>query len=284
MISHADFLALLHAFPAGWPRPLCMGILNITPDSFHDGGAYLDPAAALAQMTRLVDMGADLIDIGGMSSRPGHTELSAAAEWARLEPVLRQAARVCPAPLSVDTDKAEVAEAALAHGVSVINYCGGRQNAQIYALAAQSKAPLIVMHRAGTAGAHDEIVEEVAGFFRVSLQAAEMAGVQPWQLVFDPGLGFEKDIAENLALLRATPQLAAMGRPLLLGYSHKRFVAALSGERHGAAPLGNCALAAYAVLHGAHIVRVHEAEPFVAIARTLSGIQAEENDGSNYPA
>ena len=275
MIDKREFITWLQQFPAAWLRPLCRGILNVTPDSFHDGGAYLHPADALHRLQQMLVAGVDLIDIGAMSSRPGHQPISAEEEWQRLAPVLRQAVQICSAPISVDTDKAEVAEAALKAGAAAINYCGGKQDTAIYHLAAEYGVPLIVMHRDGEEGGHAAIVNEVLAFFQASRRTALSVGVAEWQLVFDPGFGFAKNVAENVTLMRALPQLAAAGRPLLAGFSHKRFVAALSGERAGAAPYGNSALSAYCLLHGVHIIRVHEVEHFVPVARALRLLQEE---------
>lgn len=245
-------------YPEQLRRPLLMGILNLTPDSFHDGGAYMSLEAAQRQLAALIAAGADLIDIGGMSSRPGHTPLDAQEEISRVLPLLQAAARDCPLPLSIDTDKAEVAAAAITAGARIINYSGGELDAAVFRLAAEKQAPLVMMHRAGQAGAHADICGEVEQFFRAAIAFARAQGVDEQWLILDPGLGFAKDERENLQLMRAIPRFSSLGRPLLYGFSHKRFVAALSGERPGQAPLGNLAAAAYAARQGAHILRMHE--------------------------
>jgi len=248
-------------------KPLLMGILNITPDSFHDGGRFLEQDQALRQLHTMIEAGADIVDIGGASSRPGHTPVSAATELERVLPVLQQAAG-CPVPLSIDTDKAEVAAAALAAGASIINYSGGELGRPMFSLAAQSEAPLIVMHRLGEAGAHRDMCGEVERFFLDCLELGCRQGIAPGQIILDPGFGFNKSFEENIALLHELPRFQALGQPLLLAFSHKRFAAALSGERPGSAAIGNQALTLYALLHGADLLRMHD------IAETTALIQA----------
>lgn len=250
-------------------RTLAMGILNITPDSFHDGGAYCDLAAARAQVAKMVQAGADLIDIGGMSSRPGHTVIPVETEISRILPLLQSFSGSLPVPFSVDTDRLLVAEAALAAGVSIINDCSGAVDSELFTLAARAKAPLVVMHRQGKAGAHADICAEVEQFFLAARQSAQRAGVSAEQLIFDPGLGFHKSPGENIQLLHATPRLKALGSPLLIGYSHKRFIAGLGGEAAGAAPHGNAFAAVFSLLAGADIVRIHDVAQFVQL-RTIT--------------
>lgn len=238
-------------------RPLLMGILNITPDSFHDGGRFLDAENAKIQMKRLIDDGADIIDIGAASSRPGHIPVSAEEEWARLAPVLEHAGE-CPCLLSVDTDKLDVAEKALAAGVDILNYTGGLLDDDIFRLAARTGAPLIWMHRWGEEGSHDDVVAEVEAFFREGIERGLSLGMKREQIILDPGPGFGKNVAENIAVMAAIPRFLAFGCPLLMAFSHKRFIAALSGEEKGNTPLGNLAAAAYCVEQGAHILRLHD--------------------------
>ncbi len=256
-----DMMALL-----AQKKPLLMGILNITPDSFHDGGCFLTPEKALAQLKALTDAGADIIDIGGASSRPGHTPVDAETELARILPVL-ELARDCPVPLSLDTDKAAVAAAGLQAGCQIINYTGGRLDEEIFSLAAAGKAPLVVMHCQGEAGRHEDICGEVAQFFRDNLALGRKMGLGYGQIILDPGFGFNKNLEENLALLHELPRLRAFKHPLLLGFSHKRFVAALSGEAPGQAPAGNQALALYALLHQAELLRMHDIAETAALIR-----------------
>ena len=242
-------------------RPLAMGILNITPDSFHDGGCYSDTASAVKQALTLAEEGADIIDVGAASSRPGYTPLSAAEESSRLMPVLEALKDEFLPPLSIDTDKAEVAAAALDHGVNIINDTSGDIESGCFELAAARKAPLIVMHR--EAGEHErDVVAEVERFFNDALKKAAAVGLPPHLLVFDPGLGFNKDLAENAALIEAIPRFKQLGQPILIGYSHKRYTASLAGETPGNAPVGNAILARRVCALGADIIRVHEVQAF----------------------
>ena len=176
-----DHLVELLRRPALDGRTLCMGILNITPDSFHDGGAYLQMDKALAQFDLLVEQGADMIDIGGMSSRPGHTKISAQEELQRILPVIERCAERSTIPMSVDTDREEVAAAALSAGVRILNDCSGRLDSPLFALAARTQAPIVIMHRHGVEGRHANIVEEVMAFFSNAMAAARAVGVQDEQ-------------------------------------------------------------------------------------------------------
>ena len=252
--------------PGSLERPLVMGILNITPDSFHDGGRYFDAYRALLQARLLAEEGADIIDIGAASSRPGYTPVSAEEELYRLLPILAELEKEELPTLSVDTDKLEVAAAAVEHGVMIINDTSGDLESGCFELAASKNVPLIVMHR--QAGAEDrDIVSEVEDFFKASLVKAAEVGLSEKLLILDPGLGFNKSIEENNALIDAIPQFRCFGRPLLIGYSHKRFAAAIAGESPGMAPLGNAILAEKVSRLGAEIVRVHDVRAFLESVR-----------------
>lgn len=248
--------------PVAAGRPLVMGILNITPDSFHDGGRFFSASKALEQARLLAKAGADIIDIGAASSRPGYQPVSAAEELARLLPVLEALKQSELPPLSVDTDKLAVAQAAVERGVSIINDTSGDLGSGCFELAADKDLPLMVMHRQGGEPSRD-IVGEVEEFFKAALVKAETVGLPPRLLIFDPGLGFNKSLAENAALIEAIPRLAGLGRPLLIGYSHKRYAASLCGEKPGQAPEGNALLARRVSRLGAAIVRVHEVAAFL---------------------
>lgn len=243
-------------------RPLVMGILNITPDSFHDGGRFFDASSAVIQAIALAEAGADIIDIGAASSRPGFTPVSAEEELARLLPVLDALEKESLPPLSVDTDKLSVTEAAVERGISLINDTSGDLGSGCFELAAKNELPLIVMHRMRI-DPEWSIVAEVEEFFELSLAKAYSAGLPNRLLIFDPGLGFNKSVEENMALIDAIPRLALLGRPLLIGYSHKRFAASLANERPGCAPEGNAILARKVRELGADIVRVHDVKEFL---------------------
>ncbi|MGQ9897287.1 MAG: dihydropteroate synthase [Acidobacteriota bacterium] len=243
-----------------------MGIINVTPDSFFDGGRYATVEAAVAQAQRLVAEGADILDIGGESTRPGAQALDAAEEMARVIPVIEAIARVVDVPLSVDTYKASVAEAALLAGAVIVNDISGfRFDARLPEVIARHGAGVVVMHSRGIPGAlHgfspvSDILADVTASFERSLVVAQTAGIAPDNIVFDPGLGFGKTLEDNLTLLGALPRLAALGRPLLVGPSRKSFIGKVTGKADPSDRLlGTAASVTLAIAGGAHIVRVHD--------------------------
>jgi dihydropteroate synthase len=248
-------------------RPLLMGVVNVTPDSFSDGGLFLDPPAALAHAARLVEEGADLLDIGAESSRPGALPLPAADELARLLPVIDGCADL-GVPLSVDTCKPEVMREAVSAGARMINDIWGfRQPGSIEAAAAcaEGGTVLAIMHMQGQPGdmqrapAYDDVVAEVVGFLADRAAILEAAGVARAQIVVDPGFGFGKTVAHNLSLLRHLGRLAASGLPVLAGLSRKSTIGALTGRRDPAERVfGSVAAALIAAQNGATILRVHD--------------------------
>lgn len=251
-------------------RPVVVGILNVTPDSFSDGGRYLAADDALAHAERLVAEGADLLDVGGESTRPGAAPVSAADERARVVPVLAALRERFPAlPLMVDTVKAEVAAAALDAGADAVNdVSGGRLDVGLLAAAADAGAGLVLMHSRGTvadmarydhATYADDAAAEVHAELRSRVDAALAAGVDAETVVVDPGVGFAKRAEHSIALLRALPQLAAWGFPVLVGASRKRFVGELSGEPEAARRVhGSVGAAVASLALGARLFRVHD--------------------------
>ncbi|MGN6611651.1 MAG: dihydropteroate synthase [Angustibacter sp.] len=267
-------------------RCLVMGVVNVTPDSFSDGGRWLDPDAAVRHGLELVAEGADLVDVGGESTRPGAQRPSSDEELRRVLPVVRALAAEGVA-VSIDTMRAAVAEAALEAGAVVLNdVSGGLADAGMAHVAAASRAPFVVMHWRGpsqtmNALAHyDDVVTDVVAELRGRVDALVAAGVDPEQLVLDPGLGFAKDAAHNWALLGRIQELHALGRPLLVGASRKRFLGALLAgadgvprpvEEREAATLATTVLAADA---GAWCVRVHEVRPSADAVRVVAASRA----------
>jgi dihydropteroate synthase len=252
-------------------RPFIFGILNVTPDSFSDGGAFISSDAAVAQGERLVAEGADGLDVGGESTRPqGAVPVDAAEERRRVIPVIAALRRRLPSVvLAVDTVKAEVARAALDAGVDVVNDVSGfRLDRAMGQICASAGAGVILMHSRGDV--HDmatyahavyggDVTGEVAGELRAALTAAAEAGVAPERVVLDPGLGFAKRSEHSLRLLAELPRLAALGRPLLVGASRKRFVGELSGVAEPAARAAGSVGAHVAALgRGARLFRVHD--------------------------
>lgn len=246
-------------------RGLVMGIVNVTPDSFSDGGRFLDPSAAVERGLALVAEGADILDIGGESTRPGAQPVSAEEELRRVLPVLAALRGKTKALLSIDTFKPEVARAALEAGADILNDVTGLRDPRMIELAASCDAGLVVMHMKGDPQTmqrnpvYADVVLEVREFFTARLRALREAGIEPERVVFDPGFGFGKTLEHNLALLRALPWLPAGGRPLLAGVSRKSMIARVLGsEAMEDRFWPTVALTSWAREHGASIVRVHD--------------------------
>jgi len=244
-------------------RPLLMGVVNVTPDSFSDGGKFLGCAQALAHARRLVDEGADLLDIGGESSRPGAQPVSEADELARVVPVL-EALADAPVPLSVDTRRPRVMREALAHGASMINDIEALSAPGALEVVAESGCAVCLMHKRGepVSMQHDpryaEVVAEVRGYLAGRIAAARAAGVAPDRIVADPGFGFGKTLVHNLTLLKRLPELAGLGVPLLAGWSRKSSLGAVTGRAADERLAASLAAALLALLGGARILRVHD--------------------------
>ena len=244
-------------------RPLVMGVVNVTPDSFSDGGFYLDPVEAIAHARRLIDEGADLLDIGGESSRPGAPGVPADEESRRVLPVLR-GLRDASVPLAVDTVKPEVMRAALAEGAAMINDISALRAPGALEAVAGSDAGVCLMHMQGEprtmqkAPHYVDVVAEVGAFLRGRAAAAEAAGIARERIVVDPGFGFGKTPAHNLELLRRLRELAALGYPLLAGLSRKSTLGAITGRPPAERAAASVAAALLAVEGGARIVRVHD--------------------------
>lgn len=246
--------------------PLLMGVVNVTPDSFSDGGWFIDPARAIDHALRLVDEGAAIIDIGGESTRPGADPVDEATELARVLPVIRGLSAQTAAAISIDTRKPRVARACVEAGASIWNDVSALTFApDSLAAAAALDCRIVLMHAQGDPKTmqidprYDDVVAEVTGFLRARIDACEAAGVARERLIVDPGVGFGKTPAHNLALIAGVPALAALGRPVLLGASRKRFIAALDRQGPAEVRLGGSIAAALAgAAGGASILRVHD--------------------------
>jgi dihydropteroate synthase len=268
-------------------RTLVMGIVNVTPDSFADGGLYLDPSAAAAAALEMEAHGADIIDVGGESTRPGSETISAADEIARIQPVIHCLSRSLKLPISVDTSKPEVAEMAIGEGASIINDVTGlrgalRYDASLADVAARSGAGLILMHARGRSkdmyknAQYVSVAAEVSKELRMSLEQALASGVRRESIVLDPGLGFAKRSEHSYAALAALPAFAELGCPLLVGPSRKSFLSAAIGERAPAdRDIATAASIAAAVLLGAHVVRVHNVPASVDAVRVADAIRQQ---------
>lgn len=260
-------------------RTLVMGVLNVTPDSFSDGGKFLEPEAAVEQAFAMEKEGAHLLDVGGESTRPGSHETSAAEELDRILPVLEALRGRLKIPISVDTRRAAVAELALRAGAEIINDISGLQHdPQIAAIAARQGVPLILMHmrrepRTMQAGPFArDVIKDVQQGLRRSIAIARKGGVAKSQIILDPGIGFGKSFAQNYELLQKLPQLTKLGYPLLVGTSRKGFLGATLARDGKPAPpedriWGTAATVTASILNGAHIVRVHDVAEMVQVAR-----------------
>ncbi|MGA9665314.1 MAG: dihydropteroate synthase [Gallionella sp.] len=244
-------------------RPLVMGIVNVTPDSFSDGGLHLQPDAALAHAHQLMADGADLLDIGGESTRPGALPVGVQEELDRVLPII-EGLRGAPVPVSIDTVKPEVMRAAIAAGAQMVNDTNALRDAAAMGIVAAGDAAVCLMHKQGDPQTmqewphYENVVGEVSAFLRERIAAAEDAGIQRRRIVIDPGFGFGKTLAHNLSLLRELDKLAELGVPVLAGLSRKSMLGALTGQEVDHRLPASIAAALIAVQRGANIVRVHD--------------------------
>jgi len=267
-------LANASATPSHWKtatrelpltRPLIMGILNVTPDSFSDGNCFFDPGRAVDRALEMVEQGADIIDIGGESTRPGAEPVDGDEELRRLLPVIEQLAGKLPCPLSVDTWKSAVAREALSAGAEIINDISGFTfDAEMAAVVAKTGAGVVLMHTRGRPSTmqadtgYDDLLGEVILGLRQSLDIAVAAGIERERIVIDPGIGFAKDEAANMEILRRLREFTGLGLPLLVGTSRKGFIGTVLGRERGDRLFGTAATVALAIANGAAILRVHD--------------------------
>jgi dihydropteroate synthase len=284
------------AYSAPCPTPKLMGVLNVTPDSFSDGGRFLDPERALEQGRRLAEEGAAVLDVGGESTRPGAQPVGEAEELERVLPVIQALAAELAIPLSIDTTKASVAEAALDAGVSWVNDVSAcRADERMLSVVAEYGARVVLMHSQGepqemqASPTYANPTEEVSQFLRSRAAACLDAGVEPDQILIDPGIGFGKRLEHNLALIRELPTLRSLGLPLLVGVSRKSFIGHVTGTedpvlwREGAPKdepsgrMGGTAAALSAcVLGGAEYLRVHDVAVMAEAASVAASLRREE--------
>ena len=258
-------------------RPLVMGILNVTPDSFSDGGRYLDPEAALDRALELEAEGADILDMGGESTRPGSTPVSAEVELARILPVVRKLRGRLEIPLSIDTWKAPVADAALEEGAEIVNdVSAGRWDPLLWTRVAEHRAGYVLMHALARPGAaaetphYGDVTPEVTDFLQKFLARAEENGLALESMVCDPGFGFGKTVTHNLTLMRDLGAFRVLGRPLLVGVSRKSFLKVIGGAESLA--ITNELALMWAAAHGAAIWRVHDVPAALRAARVAGAL------------
>ncbi|SBV36339.1 7,8-dihydropteroate synthase [uncultured Stenotrophomonas sp.] len=277
--------------PLRLDRPRVMGIVNVTPDSFSDGGLHFDAEAAIAHGLALVEQGADLLDVGGESTRPGAAPVSAQEEIKRVVPVIEALVARTGVPVSVDTCKPEVMCAALAAGAGMVNDVQALRQPGALEAVADSGAAVVLMHAlggphdAGMARDYDDVAGEVQRFLAERIFTAEMAGIARGRLVADPGYGFNKDTAQNFALLAAQEKLLALGVPLLAGLSRKRSIGEVTGRAvAGERVAGSVAAHLLAVQRGAKIVRVHDVAATVDALKVLAALDAVPAPRIDKPA
>jgi dihydropteroate synthase len=258
--------------------PVVMGVLNVTPDSFSDGGRFLSPAAAIEQGLRLAAEGAALIDVGGESTRPGAAPVSVAEELARVVPVVRALSERTTAVISVDTSKPQVMQAAAAAGAGLINDVRALREPGALAAARASGGAVCLMHMQGEPGtmqqapSYRDVLSEVQAFLGERVDACLAAGLQPDQLLIDPGFGFGKTFEHNLTLLRGLAELARADVPLAVGLSRKALLGKLTGRAAHERLYGSVALAVIAALHGARLIRAHDVAATVDALKVVAAL------------
>ena len=260
-------------------RALVMGVLNVTPDSFSDGGLWLDPTAAVARGVQMAEEGADLIDVGGESTRPGSESLAVEKELKRVIPVIERLAKRVRIPICVDTSKAEVAHQALKAGASIVNDVTALRDPAMPAVIAQHRAAVILMHMRGNPRTmqrqprYHDVVIEVVEFLSAAAEHAQGAGIERTRILLDPGLGFGKTVTHNLELLRRLRELVSLGYPVVIGPSRKSFIGNTLNVGVEDRLAGTLACVAQAQRCGAHIVRVHDVRPTVQLVGMLEAIE-----------
>jgi dihydropteroate synthase len=263
-----DFLSRTHI----------MGILNVTPDSFSDGGLFFDTTKAVERGVLMVEEGADVIDVGGESTRPGSEPVAEEQEIDRVVPVIEQLARKVNIPLSIDTCKARVADAALSAGASIVNDISGMTfDPQMMSVAHEHSATVVLMHIKGTPRTmqqnpqYDNVIQEVFEFLRIQTETARAQGIK--QIIVDPGIGFGKNLAQNLDLMKGLKKFSLLGCPVLVGPSRKSFIGKLLNLPVEERLEGTAAAVTACILHGAHIVRVHDVKQMKRVALVADALK-----------
>lgn len=274
-----------HSFAWG-ERTFLMGVLNVTPDSFSDGGEFNTLAAALTQARQMEAAGADIIDIGGQSTRPGSVQISLEEELCRVIPAIESARRELAIPISVDTTRAAVAEAAIAAGADIINdISGGTFDPNLFCVAARLNAPLVLMHIRGTPSTmqslteYDDLVGDISRFLSRQITAAVRSGVARSRIIIDPGIGFAKTSPQNLELLRRLPEFHALNAPILVGVSRKSFIGHILDRPEPKQRVWGTAAACCAAIAGrADILRVHDVAQIRDVCRVADAIWRQPSE------
>lgn len=262
----------------GFSRPVVMGVLNITPDSFSDGGKYLKPASAIRQAKFLIDDGAGIIDVGGESSRPGSKPVSPEEEMRRVLPVIRKLVKRHPTiPISIDSYKPEVIRASVEEGAMIINDITGLSNPDVIDIAAEYGTPVVIMHMKGTPRImqkrpiYKNVVSEIVSFFKERIRACKKCGVK--KIILDPGIGFGKTVNHNLTILRELDKIVKLGYPVMVGASRKSFIGKILGNEVYDREAGSLAVTALAIQKGACIIRTHEVKQNLDVAKVSAAVQ-----------
>ena len=260
-------------------RTLVMGILNVTPDSFSEDGRFFDPEEAVRHAAQMVSDGADVVDVGGESTRPGSDPVPADEELGRVLPVIERIAQQNPdIPISIDTRKAEVADRALAAGASIVNDVSAGGDPKMFDVVREHDAAIVLMHMKGEpktmqeAPEYEDVVGEVHEFLRERVEASEFAGIDADRITIDPGIGFGKSLEHNLELMRRIDAFLDLGRPVLVGPSRKRFIGTLLDVPEGERVEGTIGAVAWLASRGAHVVRVHDVREVVRAVRVIDAI------------
>jgi dihydropteroate synthase len=275
--DRSDYLIPIPGRPLDLGRTRVIGILNVTPDSFSDGGRYLEPSRAAERAAEMEAEGAHIIDVGGESTRPGAEPVGAEEEWRRVGPVLKALSRAVTVPISIDTYKAEVARRALAAGACMVNDVMGLRGEGMMEVVADAGVPAIVMHMQGVPGTmqanptYGDVVSDILAFLRERVSAAGGRGIPRDHLLVDPGIGFGKTLEHNLAILRRLREFRSLGLPIVLGASRKSFLGALTGGGDERLE-GSIAAAVVAAANGAHLVRVHDVAATVKALRVADAL------------
>jgi len=260
-----------------------MGVLNRTPDSFSDGGVFLDEDKAVRHAEEMVRDGADIIDIGGESTKPGSEPVSVKEELARVIPIIKRIAQDIDVPISIDTQKSEVAEAAIEAGASIINDVTAlRGDERMKSIVAKYGTPIVLMHMKGTPKTmqidpeYHTLISEIISYLKESIGIAKEAGIPEGKIIIDPGIGFGKTTGHNLSVIRNLNRFKTLGRPILVGVSRKSFIGKILNSEVNDRLMGTAASVAISILNGANIVRVHDVKPMVEIARIADAIRFAE--------
>jgi dihydropteroate synthase len=268
-------------------RTQVMGVLNITPDSFSDGGVHFDLEVAVAAGLRMVEDGADMLDVGGESTRPGSEPVPVFEEIARVVPVIDRLVSRADVPISVDTRKPEVAAAALEAGASIVNdVSAGTFDQTMFGVVQGSGAGMVLMHMRGTPATmqqltdYKDVVGEVKAFLGERIEAAVSSGIERERLAVDPGLGFAKNFQQSLLLMNRNDVFAELGRPVLVGPSRKSFIGQVTGTEADQRVEGTAGAVAWLASHGAHIGRVHDVKEMVRAVRVVDAIRRAEREST----